>query len=49
MRLKLDAAVIKNKSGLGIRAGSFSPGAFFPFFRRALPGSTRRGKTKKEK
>ncbi len=31
MRLKLDAAVIKNKSGLGIRAGSFSPEAFFPF------------------
>src|SRR6266487_1673981 len=26
MRLKLDAAVIKNKSGLGIRAGSTRPG-----------------------
>jgi hypothetical protein len=24
MHLELDAAVIKNKSGLGIRAGSFS-------------------------
>jgi hypothetical protein len=31
MRLKLDAAVIKNKSGLGIRAGSFLPELSSPF------------------
>ena len=36
-------------SGTGVRAGSFSPGAFFSFFRCALQGSTRRGQTKQKK
>jgi len=31
MRLKLGTTVIKNKSGLGIRVGSFSPEASSPF------------------
>src|SRR5260370_29622951 len=36
-------------SGNGVRAESFSPGVFFPFFRRALPRVNPPGETKKGK